>query len=78
MQCKGLLPGKPSRGRPWFFSAFSWPNDEHVHPLPAAAEDELGVEVQTMIDVANTTAGSGLHDASCSSVMLHWVILCCR
>jgi hypothetical protein len=41
------------------------PNDEHVHPLTAAAEDELGVRVQITGDVANTAAGSGLHDADC-------------
>ena len=44
---------------------------EHVHPLPARGEDELGVVIQTTINAANTAAGSGLHDASCSSVMLH-------
>ena len=42
-------------------------NVELVHPLPAAAEDELGVDIQTTINAANTTAGSGLHEASCSS-----------
>jgi len=41
------------------------PNGEHVHPLPARGEDELGVDIQTTIDVANTAAGSGLHDADC-------------
>jgi len=45
-------------------------NGEHVHPLPAIGEDELGVDIQTTIDVANTAAGSGLHDADCSA----WVI----
>ncbi len=43
---------------------------ELVHPLPAAAEDELGVEVQTTMDVANTAAGSGLHDADCSVLLI--------
>ncbi len=42
------------------------PNGEHVHPLPATREDELGVVVQTTINSANTAAGSGLHDANCS------------
>jgi len=37
-----------------------------VHPLPARGETELGVKVQTTVDVANTAAGSGLHDADCS------------
>jgi len=40
-------------------------NGEHVHPLPAAAEDELGVGVQITVISANTAAGSGLHDADC-------------
>jgi len=40
-------------------------NGEHVHPLPATAEDELGVVVQTTTTAANTAAGSGLHDADC-------------
>ena len=39
-----------------------------VHPLPAWAEDELGVKIQVTINAANTAAGSGLHDASCSAV----------
>ncbi len=43
-----------------------WENGEHVHPLPARGEDELGVNNQTTIEVANTAAGSGLHDADCS------------
>ena len=43
-----------------------WHNGEHVHPLPARGEDELGVDIQTTINVANTAAGSGLHDADCS------------
>ncbi len=38
-----------------------------MHPLPARGEDELGVIFQTMINVANTAAGSGLHDADCSA-----------
>jgi len=37
-----------------------------VHPLPASGEDAHGVWGQTRIDVANTAAGSGLHDADCS------------
>ena len=45
-------------------------NVELVHPLPAAAEDELRVEVQTRIDAANTAAGSGLHEATCSPVFI--------
>ncbi len=40
-------------------------NGEHVHPLPAMGEDELGDVVQTTITAANTAAGSGLHDADC-------------
>ena len=36
--------------------------------MEASAEDELGEMVQTMVDVANTAAGSGLHEASCSSL----------
>jgi hypothetical protein len=47
-------------------------NGELVHPLPAAAEDELGVKVQTTIDVANTAAGSGLHEADCSHTEILW------
>jgi hypothetical protein len=43
------------------------PNVEHVHPLPATGEDAHGVWVQTTMDAANTAAGSGLHDASCSA-----------
>jgi len=42
-------------------------NGEHVHPLPARGEDELGVDIQITINVANTAAGSGLHDADCSA-----------
>ncbi len=38
-----------------------------MHPLPAIGEDELGVNIQTTINVANTAAGSGLHDADCSA-----------
>jgi len=30
-------------------------------------EDELGVDIQNTINVANTAAGSGLHDADCSA-----------
>ena len=44
---------------------------ELVHPLPAWAEDELGVEVQIMVDAANTAAGSGLHEASCWWMEMH-------
>lgn len=40
-------------------------NGEHVHPLPASGEDELGVDIQVTIDAASTAAGSGLHDADC-------------
>jgi len=40
-------------------------NGEHVHPLPAIGEDELGVMIQITINAANTAAGSGLHDADC-------------
>jgi hypothetical protein len=40
-------------------------NVELVHPLPAPAEDELGIYVQTTQDAANTAAGSGLHEATC-------------
>jgi len=36
-----------------------------VHPLPATREDEHWVNDQTTINVANTAAGSGLHDADC-------------
>jgi len=42
-------------------------NGEHVHPLPARGEDELGVVVQTTTTAANIAAGSGLHDADCSA-----------
>jgi len=48
-------------------------NGEHVHPLPATREDELGVNFQTTINVANTAAGSGLHDADCSMEMDSWM-----
>jgi len=41
------------------------PNGEHVHPLPATREYELGVIFQNTINAANTAAGSGLHDADC-------------
>ncbi len=47
------------------FFIFFIANGEHVHPLPATAEDELGVIFRTTINVANTAAGSGLHDADC-------------
>jgi len=47
------------------------PNVELVHPLPAWAEDELGVEVQTTEYTANTAAGSGLHEASCWWMEMH-------
>jgi hypothetical protein len=43
-------------------------NGEHVHPLPARGEDELGEKVQITMISANTAAGSGLHDADCSPV----------
>jgi hypothetical protein len=42
-------------------------NVERMHPLPAWAEGYYRVRVQTKIDAANTAAGSGLHDAACSS-----------
>jgi len=48
------------------FNIFS-ANGEHVHPLPAAAEDELGDKVQTTTISTNTAAGSGLHDADSST-----------
>ena len=41
------------------------PNVKHVHPLPAAVEDDAGKEVHTTEDAADTAAGSGLHDATC-------------
>ncbi len=47
-------------------------NGELVHPLPAWAEDELGVDNQTRNDAANTAAGSGLHEASCSASGKLW------
>jgi len=47
-------------------------NVKLVHPLPAWAEDELGVKVQGRIDVANTTAGSGLHEATCWASGIHY------
>ncbi len=50
-------------------------NVELVHPLPAAAEDELGMEVHATMDVANTTAGSGLHEASCWLSVFHLFLL---
>ncbi len=37
-----------------------------MHPLPAAAEDELGVRVVITGNHRNSAAGSGLHDADCS------------
>jgi hypothetical protein len=46
-------------------------NVELVHPLPAAAEDELGVEVHITMGVANTAAGSGLHEATCSASSIY-------
>ena len=46
-------------------------NVELVHPLPATAEDELGVDIQTTEDAANTAAGSGLHDAVVLHLILH-------
>jgi hypothetical protein len=46
------------------------PNVELVHPLPASAEDELGVNIQNTQDAANTAAGSGLHEATCWSSCL--------
>jgi len=49
-------------------------NGEHVHPLPAAREDELGVVVQTTIDAANSAAGSGLHDADCSPSCFRFMV----
>ena len=41
-----------------------------MRPLPAWAEGYYRVRVQVKIDAANTTAGSGLHDATCS-IRLH-------
>ncbi len=38
--------------------------------MEARGEDELGVDIQVTIDAANTTAGSGLHDADCSPLGL--------
>ncbi len=38
-----------------------------MHPLPAAAEDDLGVRVVITRNHRNSAAGSGLHDADCSA-----------
>jgi hypothetical protein len=42
-------------------------NGEHVHPLPAAAEVPKPEADHPSNDSAETTAGSGLHDADCSA-----------
>ena len=47
---------------------------EHVHPLPAIGEDELGGDIQTTINAANTAAGSGLHDADCSHSIIVFLV----
>jgi len=47
----------------------SYTNVELVRPLPAIGEDELGVRVKTTTDAANTAAGSGLHEATCSPLV---------
>lgn len=41
-------------------------NGKHMHPLPAATEDQNTQESQATPTDVNTTAGSGLHDAICS------------
>ena len=56
------------------FRCHFFANGEHVHPLPATEEDELGVMVVITGNHRNSAAGSGLHDADCSSVMLHCVV----
>jgi hypothetical protein len=42
-------------------------NVELVHPLPASAEGYYRDRVHTIKNVANTAAGSGLHEATCSA-----------
>ena len=42
-----------------------WHNDKHMHTLPATTEDTNNKESQATQDAADTTAGSGLHDANC-------------
>ena len=48
-------------------------NVKHMHPLPATTEDNSTKESQATQDPANTTAGSGLHDANCSDSSFDWV-----
>lgn len=66
---EGIAFPDPEDRKPWTtFSeddSFSQHNVELVHPLPASAEDELGVDIQITEDAANKAAGSGLHEASC-------------
>jgi hypothetical protein len=41
------------------------PNVEHIHPLPAGAEVDHGVEVQATENHGKETAGRGLDGAAC-------------